>query len=84
MSGALMQAAAALALVGALLLARRTLARGRGAGGAAVRVRERHALSRDAGIALVSWSGDDFLVGWSPRAVTVLSRRAGPPAEGSP
>lgn len=73
MSALLVQAAAALAVVGALLYAQRRLRRPRGGAAAPlVQVRARHPLGRESGVAVVSWDGREILVGYGAAGVTGL------------
>jgi flagellar biogenesis protein FliO len=73
MSTLLVQAAAALAVVGALLYARRRLAVARsGIAAPSLEVRARQSLGRESGVAVVSWDGREILVGYGASGVTGL------------
>jgi flagellar biogenesis protein FliO len=72
-SALLVQGAAALAIVVALLYAQRQLRQGRRPAGAAVlEVRERRPLGRESGVAVVAWQGREVLVGYGASGVATL------------
>lgn len=74
MSALLVQGAAALAVVGALLYARRQLRlRGPRPGDGALEVRERRALGRDCGVAVISWQGREILIGYGASGTQPLA-----------
>ena len=85
MSALLVQGAAALIIVAALLYAQHRLRRGAGpAGAAALVVLERRLLGRDAGVAVVRWHGRSVLVGFGAAGVTTLLTDVPRAEEGSP
>jgi flagellar biogenesis protein FliO len=72
-SALLVQGAAALAIVVALLYAQRQLRQGRRPpGAAALEVRDRRALGRESGVAVVVWQGREVLVGYGASGVATL------------
>jgi hypothetical protein len=71
---ALVQAAAALAIVGALLFARRRLRSPPSGAGPRLEIVERRALGRDSGVAVVVWGEREVLVGYGASGVTGLLR----------
>jgi len=81
-SALVMQGAAALAVVGALLYAQRQLRHGRrSSGGAALEVRERRSFGRESGVAVVCWQGREVLVGYGASGVAMLIADGAPREE---
>ena len=82
MSALLVQGAAALAVVAALLYARRLLRRDRGpAQGSALEIRQRRSLGRECGVAVVCWQGREILVGYGSSGVAPLTAPDAPGGE---
>jgi hypothetical protein len=80
-SALIVQGAAAAAVVVGLLFARRKLRQGGVPGVPALEVRERRALGRDSGVAVVRWQGREILVGYGSSGVVAVDRDVPAPAE---